>query len=108
MRAPRPTNIAYGMNIDNHLVDQLADLAKLEFSNPEKEQIKDDLGRILDMIHKLDELDTEGLEPLKYLNLRKDYLREDAVEQNWTKEEALKNAPDKDSDYIRVPKVFKK
>ncbi|GIV27276.1 MAG: aspartyl/glutamyl-tRNA(Asn/Gln) amidotransferase subunit C [Bacteroidia bacterium] len=92
--------------IDENLIDQLAHLSRLEFSQEEKEKILSDLNRILDYIDQLNELDTENVEPLIYLSPNKDILREDVVNENLKKEDALKNAPKKDSDYFRVPKVI--
>ncbi len=92
--------------INEELIDQLAHLARLEFSPEEKEKILGDLNRILDYIDKLNELNTDNVEPLIYLTPNKDILREDIVIENMKKEDALKNAPKKDSDYFRVPKVI--
>lgn len=96
------------MAIDEETVDRLAKLAKLSFSPEEKVRIKADLSRILDFIDKLNEVDTQGVEPLIYMNEHEDYLREDVVNFVVSQKEALSNSPDKDSDYIKVPKVLKK
>ncbi len=94
------------MKITPEKVDQLATLARLKFEGEEKEQIRQDLEKILDMCEKLNEVNTEGVEPLIYMTDTKNFLREDKVEQQMTHEEALKNAPKKDSDFFRVPKVI--
>jgi aspartyl-tRNA(Asn)/glutamyl-tRNA(Gln) amidotransferase subunit C len=96
------------MDISNELIDKLADLAKLEFNGEEKEHIKNDLSRILTFIEKLNEIDTTGVEPLIFMSEAVNVLREDEVIQTISKEEALKNAPKKDSDYFRVPKFLDK
>ncbi len=96
------------MKIDNELVEKLAQLSKLEFGNEERERIKGDLQNILDLVEKLNEVDVEGLEPLKYMNQEEAQLRVDEVKEMLTKAEALMNAPQKDSDYFKVPKVIKK
>lgn len=96
------------MNIDSKTVDKLADLAKLEFDDAGKEEIIKDLNRILGFIDKLNELDTSSVEPLIYLTEETNVMREDVVKQEITREEALKNAPKKDSDFIKVPKVIEK
>ncbi|MCS6819483.1 MAG: Asp-tRNA(Asn)/Glu-tRNA(Gln) amidotransferase subunit GatC [Chitinophagales bacterium] len=96
------------MKIDNALIDRLADLARLEFDESEKERIKSDLEKILDLVEKLKEVNVEGVEPLIYLNEEINVWREDEVGAHLTKEEALLNAPLKDSDYFKVPKVIKK
>ncbi|MCE2786914.1 MAG: Asp-tRNA(Asn)/Glu-tRNA(Gln) amidotransferase subunit GatC [Bacteroidota bacterium] len=96
------------MDISNELIDKLADLAKLEFNGDEKEHIKNDLSRILTFIEKLNEIDTTGVEPLIFMSDAVNVLREDEVIQTISKDEALKNAPKKDSDYFRVPKFLDK
>ena len=96
------------MKIDNELVQRLAQLSKLEFDANEQERIKTDLQKILDLVEKLNEVDVEGLEPLKYMNQEEAQLRIDEVRGMLSKAEALANAPQKDSDYFKVPKVIKK
>lgn len=92
--------------INEQLIDQLAHLARLEFESQEKQKILNDLNRILDYIEQLNELDTTNIEPLIYLSPNQNILREDIVIETLKKEDALNNAPKKDSDYIRVPKVI--
>jgi aspartyl-tRNA(Asn)/glutamyl-tRNA(Gln) amidotransferase subunit C len=58
------------------------------------------------MCEKLNEVDTEGVEPLIYMSDNENVLREDEVVQSISHEDALKNAPKKDSDFFRVPKVI--
>ncbi len=96
------------MKVNSKLVERLADLAKLEFDDASRQSIEQDLEQIIDFVDKLGEVDTEGIEPLVYVNDDVNVLREDEVKQELTREEALKNAPLKDSDYIKVPKVLKK
>ena len=94
------------MKIDNSTVDKLADLAKLEFDAESKKAIVKDLSRVLDFVGKLNELDTENVEPLVYMTDETNVLRKDEVVQEITQQDALRNAPKKDSDYIIVPKVL--
>jgi aspartyl-tRNA(Asn)/glutamyl-tRNA(Gln) amidotransferase subunit C len=94
------------MQIDNNTVNKLAELAKLEFNEQEKTEIVNDLNRILTFIDKLNELDTANVEPLIYMTDERNVLRKDVVAHDLTHEEALLNAPKKDSDYFRVPKVL--
>lgn len=94
------------MKITNEKVDQLAQLARLSFEGTEKEAIRTDLEKILEMCEKLNEVDTTGVEPLVYMTDNVNVLREDEVSQQISHEEALKNAPKKDSDFFRVPKVI--
>lgn len=96
------------MNVDNELIDKLAALAKLEFDETSKEEIKADLQRILSFVEKLNELDTDAVEPLIYMSDERNVMRDDVIISEITHEEALLNAPKKDSDYFRVPKVVDK
>lgn len=96
------------MTVDKALVDKLASLAKLNFSEEEKEAFIKDFTRILQFVDKLKEVDTTGVEPLLYISDEVNVLREDVHQETITKEEALKNAPVKDSDYFKVPKVIQK
>ncbi len=94
------------MAVDEKKIAHLAELAKLEFSNTEKKELVNDLNAILVLTDKLNEVDTEGVKPLIYMLEEQTKMRKDVVVQTITKEEALKNAPDKDSDFIRTPKVL--
>lgn len=96
------------MEVTNELVDRVAALAKLRFEGEEKEEIRQDMQRILDFIAKLEEVDTTGVEPMVYATEETLKLRADEPKNPVTQSEALKNAPDKDSDYFKVPKVLSK
>lgn len=96
------------MKIDDQLIDRLAELSKLEYANEEREKLNSDLQKVLDMVEKLEEVDVNGVEPLIYLTDEKNVLRKDEVTDMVTKSDALLNAPQKDSDYFKVPKVIKK
>jgi aspartyl-tRNA(Asn)/glutamyl-tRNA(Gln) amidotransferase subunit C len=96
------------MKIDDKIVDKLADLAKLEFDEASKQGIIKDLDRIVGFIEKLNEVDTSSVEPLVYMSDSTNVMRDDVVKQVITQAEALKNAPKKDSDYIKAPKVIDK
>ena len=94
------------MLVDSKTFDRIAQLAKLEFNAEEKTAVLKDMNRMVDFINKLEEVDTTGVEPLTYLLDEKTTLRTDLVKQEISQAEALKNAPDKDSDYIKVPNVM--
>ena len=96
------------MDITNETIDKLADLSKLEFNEEERENIKKDLSRILSYIETLNQVDTEGVEPLIFMSENENILREDIPGDTILKSDALKNAPSKDSDYFRVPKFIEK
>ena len=96
------------MDINNETIDILEELAKLEFSDSEKESLKKDMSSIISYFEKLNEVNTDNVEPLIFMTDEVNRLREDVVIQNTSKQEALLNAPAKDSDYFRVPKVLDK
>lgn len=96
------------MQVNDELVDQLADLARLTFKPEEKEGIKTDLQKMISFIEKLDELDTTGVEPLLFMTNEVNVLREDEVKGSITREEGLLNAPLHDDQYFKVPKVIRK
>ncbi len=96
------------MKIDDKVVDKVASLAKLQFEGAEKEAIKSDLERLLSFMDLLNEVDTDGVEPLKYVTHGMLDLRPDVVKEEVTKQQALENAPSADSDYFKVPKVLNK
>lgn len=93
------------MKLDKETVEKLAHLSRLEFSEVEKTEMMKDMDNILGFVAKIEELDLEGQEPLVYLTQEESVLREDKAVQIITKDQALKNAPDKDTDYFRVPKI---
>lgn len=95
------------MDITDKTVDEIAHLARIQFEGPEKEAIKSDLNRIIGFMEKLNAVNTEGVEPLIYMTEEVNVLREDVTSTTISQKDALKNAPDKDSDYFRVPKVLK-
>ena len=96
------------MKITNKLIEDIAALAKLEFAAKSAELMKADLEKIIGFVDKLSEIDTEGVEPLIYLSEEVNVLREDEIRAVISQVEALKNAPQKDSDYFKVSTVLKK
>ena len=96
------------MKVDDKLVDQLATLARLEFTGDAKESIKKDLTQMLDFVEQLNRVNLDGVEPLVYITDAVNVLRDDVVEEHLTHEQAMSNVPLKNSDYIKVPKVLKK
>jgi aspartyl-tRNA(Asn)/glutamyl-tRNA(Gln) amidotransferase subunit C len=95
------------MKIDTELVDKLAELSKLQFNESDKAETIKNLDKIVAMISKIDELNLDGVEPLKYMSSEHNQWRYDIIRSEISKEEVLMNAPLKDSDFIKVPKVLK-
>lgn len=96
------------MEINDALIDKIAALSKLKFDGDEKEEIKKDFSRMLNFVDKLKELNIDNVEPLVYINEKNLFWREDIIEDAVEKNDALKNAPLKDTDYFIVPKLFEK
>jgi aspartyl-tRNA(Asn)/glutamyl-tRNA(Gln) amidotransferase subunit C len=97
------------MKVTEELADHIAHLARLEYNAPESKQaIMKDLERMIGFVDKLNELPTDNVEPLVYMNDEFNHWREDKVGDHTSQKEALANAPKKDSDYFRVPKVINK
>lgn len=96
------------MEVNDALVDKLANLSRLQFNTTEKEGIKADLQRMIQFVEKLNELDTTGVEPLLHMSEQVNILREDEVQGSVNRTEALQNAPVHDEEFFKVPKVIKK
>ena len=96
------------MKMDKNKVQELAHLARLEFTDDELNDISKDLEKIIKFCDQLNALDTQGIDPLIYLSDEINVLREDQISEWLKKEDALKNAPVSDSDYFKVPKVITK
>ena len=91
--------------ISDETIEYVGILAKLELSEEEKEQAKTDIGRMLDYIDKLNELDTSGVEPLSHVFQVSNVFREDVVTNQDERERILKNAPARKDDSFKVPKT---
>jgi aspartyl-tRNA(Asn)/glutamyl-tRNA(Gln) amidotransferase subunit C len=96
------------MEINDSTVEKLAHLAKLSFTEAEKQEIKGDLQRMISFVEKLDELDLDAVEPLLHMSDEVNVLRDDEVKGSVSREQALKNAPLHDKEFFKVPKVIRK
>ena len=94
------------MQIDKELILKLETLARLELSEAERDKLQSSLNDILKMVEKLDELNTEGVEPLIYINEDVNVLRDDVVKNELSREDALSNAPSQNGVFFKVPKVI--
>jgi aspartyl-tRNA(Asn)/glutamyl-tRNA(Gln) amidotransferase subunit C len=94
------------MAISRDEVRHIANLARLRFSDEEEAKMADEMGQILDYVDKLNELDTTGVPPMSHVLDIHNVFRSDEIEERIDHEGALRNAPDADSDYFRVPKVI--
>lgn len=92
--------------ISDETIEYVGILAKLELSDEEKEQAKKDMGRMLDYIDKLGELDTVGVEPMSHVFPVQNVFREDVVTNGDAREQMLSNAPSKKDGMFMVPRTF--
>ena len=95
------------MEVNDALVEKLANLARLKFNDAEKQEIKNDLQRMIVFVEKLNELELENVEPLLHMSEEVNVLRDDEVKGSVSRAEALKNAPSHDDEFFKVPKVIK-
>jgi aspartyl-tRNA(Asn)/glutamyl-tRNA(Gln) amidotransferase subunit C len=96
------------MEVNDAMIDKLAHLSRLHFNDQEKEEIKNDLQRMISFVEKLNELDVTGIEPMLHMSDNVNVLREDEIKGSISREEALRNAPLHDDKFFKVPKVIKK
>jgi len=94
------------MKVSEKEVVRLAVLSKLKFEADAQKSIQGDLNNIIDFIAELDSINTDGVKPLLFMTDEVNVLRADEANTNITQKEALKNAPQKDSDYFKIPKVL--
>jgi aspartyl-tRNA(Asn)/glutamyl-tRNA(Gln) amidotransferase subunit C len=94
------------MSVTNDEVRYVANLARLQFDDKEIESLAADMNKILEYMELLNEVDTSEVEPLDHVIELESRLRPDQAGEPLSHDEAMKNAPDADSDYFRVPRVI--
>ncbi|MCB0666263.1 MAG: Asp-tRNA(Asn)/Glu-tRNA(Gln) amidotransferase subunit GatC [Saprospiraceae bacterium] len=94
------------IKVDDALILKLENLARLQLNQSERASLKEDLEAVLQMVEKLGEVDTEGVEPLRHITRAEADLREDTVKGQLTVEQALLNAPVREPPFFKVPKVI--
>lgn len=87
-------------------IKRIASLARLKLTEEEEQEFSSQLDSILKYIDKLKELDTLNVEPTAHILPLRNILREDKMTDSLTKENALRNAPDRTNDFYRVPKII--
>lgn len=93
-------------NITLEEVEHVARLARLDLSEADKERMRSQLDSILSYIDKLRRLPTEGVEPTSHAIPMTNVMREDEARPSFPAEEMLANAPERDADFFRVPKII--
>ena len=91
--------------ISDETIEYVGILSKLELSDQEKEQEKKDMGRMLDYIDMLNELDTSQVEPMSHVFPVYNVFREDVVVNEDQRDEILVNAPEQKDGQFQVPKT---
>lgn len=96
------------MNIDKQTIYKVADLARIEVKEEEVDGLITEMSKILTFMEKLNELDTEHVEPLVYMNPEVNVWRDDVVKQEITVKEGLMNAAKHNEEFFMVPKIIEK
>lgn len=94
------------MKITKGDVEHVAELARLVFSEEEKQSFTEQLNKILFYMEQLGELDTAGIQPTAHVLPLHNVFREDRVRESLTNEQVLTNAPDKEDGFFKVPKII--
>ncbi|MCH8545228.1 MAG: Asp-tRNA(Asn)/Glu-tRNA(Gln) amidotransferase subunit GatC [Cryomorphaceae bacterium] len=95
------------MDVSIKELEKIAHLAKIELSEDEKQGMLRDFNKILHFVEKVKELELDNVEPMIYVSDRNNATREDVKGKESSQQDALKNAPDHDTDYIKVPRMVK-
>jgi aspartyl-tRNA(Asn)/glutamyl-tRNA(Gln) amidotransferase subunit C len=94
------------MKVDEETLRRMAHLARIELNPQEEGPLLASLTEVLTWMEQLNELDTTNVAPLTHLTDVVEGLRDDVAVETLTHEQALSNAPKRDEDYFRVPKVL--
>lgn len=94
------------MKIDQDTIQKLAHLARIKIDPGNEKSLIRDMEQILTWIEKLNELDTSQVSELNHMSAERNRFRPDTPDNHLTKQEALRNSPDHDGDFFRVPKVL--
>ncbi len=92
--------------INREQVKKVAKLSRLELTEAEVEEFTGQLSAILDYVEKMNELDTTGVEPLAHCLPISNIFREDRARESLGTEKALANAPQRDGEFFKVPKIL--
>lgn len=96
------------MSVSTEEIENIANLARLNLNENEKEKLKGQVNQILEYVKKLNELNTDDTEPLSHTLELTNVFRKDEVQESLSQQKALSNAPVKSDQFFRVPKVIKK
>ena len=92
--------------VDKESIEHVANLARIETTEAQKDYLGGQLSKIIDYIDKLKELEVEGIEPMRGLHIPRNVFREDKVSFSSSKKDILNNSPLCEGDYFKIPKVI--
>jgi aspartyl-tRNA(Asn)/glutamyl-tRNA(Gln) amidotransferase subunit C len=92
--------------IDKATVEYIANLARIELTEEEKETLRPQLSGILEYIEKLNELDVSGVEPTKEPFVKENVLRDDVVVKSKVLPDIMDNAPAAEDNHFKIPRVI--
>ena len=95
-----------GKKIDQAQVRKVAKLSRLDLTDAEVKEFTGQLSTILDYVEKMNELDTENVEPLAHCLPVSNVFREDSIKESLGTENTLANAPQRDGEFFKVPKIL--
>jgi aspartyl-tRNA(Asn)/glutamyl-tRNA(Gln) amidotransferase subunit C len=93
------------VKITKEIIEHVANLARLNLTETEKESLTSEMASILEYVDKLNELDTSNVEPTSHVMPVKNVFREDRTENSYDREKILANAPSTEDGCFKVPKV---
>ena len=96
------------IKVNSKLIDKISSLSKLNFDARGKKKISSDFEKMLEFISIISKTDTKNILPLTHISEEVNVTRNDKVSNEVSKKDALKNSPQKDSDYFKVPTILKK
>lgn len=96
------------MIVTEQMIDNLAELSKLYFTDAEKKEISSDLEKMIAFVNKLKELDTKGVSPLMHMSGSENLMRDDVAKSFKGTNELIQQSPVNNGLYVKVPKVIQK
>ncbi|HEY3296187.1 MAG TPA: Asp-tRNA(Asn)/Glu-tRNA(Gln) amidotransferase subunit GatC [bacterium] len=93
------------MTVTKEIIERTAELARLRLSPEEAEAMRETLNKVFQYIDQLHEVNTDGVEPLHHVLDMSNVMEPDVPHACFTREEALKNAPDRTGEFFRLPRV---
>jgi aspartyl-tRNA(Asn)/glutamyl-tRNA(Gln) amidotransferase subunit C len=94
------------MQVDDTLITKLETLSRLKLDKSQRSQIKDDIGNMIAMFSKIEEVNTDGVLPLTHMTQSTNPFREDIAVKHGNTEALLAQSPSTKDHFITVPKVI--